>query len=229
MALSAARDTQRKLSAYDMVHNKPVEDAKICYAGGLAAVKAGEYTPGAVATGMVGAGRFRTTVDNTDDGEVVDVEQGLFRWANSATVDAITAAHVGAICYIVDDQTVALTSAGATRSPAGVIYEVDSVGVWVLMTAEALPIDSGQPSIQVGAGTLSAGVLAISTGIALTSSSRIFLQRKTAAGTPGDELRVPTADRTTGIAGVAAINIRSYIDAVAATSDTSTIEWMIVG
>jgi hypothetical protein len=73
-----------------------------------------------------------------------------------------------------------------------------------------------------------AGVLTVNAGITLTSSSRIFLTRKTAGGTSGDELRVPTADRTTGGPGTASMTIRSYLSAVAATSDTSTVEWLIV-
>jgi hypothetical protein len=52
--------------------------------------------------------------------------------ANSAGADAITSANIGAYCYVVDDQTVALTSAGGTRPIAGKIKSVDTTfGVWV--------------------------------------------------------------------------------------------------
>ena len=52
-------------------------------------------------------------------------------FANSAAADAITLADIGADCYIVDDQTVAKTSATNTRSVAGKVFDVDAEGVWV--------------------------------------------------------------------------------------------------
>ncbi|KAK0329991.1 hypothetical protein LTR94_034588, partial [Friedmanniomyces endolithicus] len=59
------------------------------------------------------------------------VKKGQFRWANSAAADAITRAEIGDPAYIVDDQTVAKTNGGATRSVAGTIRDVDAQGVWV--------------------------------------------------------------------------------------------------
>ena len=56
---------------------------------------------------------------------------GVFRYANSAAGDLIATADIGTVCYIVDDQTVAKTSATATRSPAGIVEDVDANGVWV--------------------------------------------------------------------------------------------------
>jgi hypothetical protein len=52
---------------------------------------------------------------------------------NSSDADAISTANIGADCYIVDDQTVALTNGTNTRSVAGKIFDVDSAGVWVDM------------------------------------------------------------------------------------------------
>ena len=43
----------------------------------------------------------------------------------------MTQADLGKSCYIVDDQTVAKTSGGATRSLAGKVVGVDVDGVWV--------------------------------------------------------------------------------------------------
>ena len=43
----------------------------------------------------------------------------------------ITQAEIGDACYIVDDETVAKTSGGNTRSVAGEIVDVDDDGVWV--------------------------------------------------------------------------------------------------
>jgi hypothetical protein len=55
-------------------------------------------------------------------------------FANSAAADAIAADDIGKDCFIVDDNTVALTSNSSARSRAGQVYEVDSSGVWVSFT-----------------------------------------------------------------------------------------------
>ncbi len=48
-------------------------------------------------------------------------------FATSGT--AVTAAKRGQVCYLVDDNTVTMDSAG--KSAAGVVHNVDSDGVWV--------------------------------------------------------------------------------------------------
>ena len=50
-----------------------------------------------------------------------------------------------------------------------------------------------------------------------------------AIGTDGDEIRVPTADRTVGGPGTGSLVFRSFLSGVAATSDTSTFDYLIVG
>lgn len=115
--------------------------AVICRAGGIAVLDAsGNIKPGVVATGLICVGRFEETVDNSAglaDALTATAKRGTFRYANSAAGDAITAAEIGDVCYIVDDQTVAKTSNGATRSVAGIIADVDSAGVWVRMGFES--------------------------------------------------------------------------------------------
>lgn len=93
---------------------------------------AGHIIKGATATGSFGVGRAESPGTSTTLGVTPQpFREGVFRFANSAAGDLIAAANIGAVCYIVDDQTVALTSATATRSPAGIIYDVDALGVWV--------------------------------------------------------------------------------------------------
>ena len=56
-------------------------------------------------------------------------------FANSAAADAIAADDIGKDCFIVDDNTVALTSNSSARSRAGKVYEVDANGgVFVAFT-----------------------------------------------------------------------------------------------
>lgn len=66
-------------------------------------------------------------------GEAKDpwIETGCRPFANSAAADLIENHDAGARCYMVDDDTVALTDGTGTRSVAGVIIRVDSDGVWV--------------------------------------------------------------------------------------------------
>ncbi len=92
----------------------------------------GHLIKGAVATGSFGAGRAEDVGVSTTAGVTNQrYRPGVFRFANSAAGDLIAVADIGAACYIVDDQTVAKTNGTSTRSPAGIIDNVDSIGVWV--------------------------------------------------------------------------------------------------
>jgi hypothetical protein len=117
------------------VRGHAVKGGVLCHAGTIAVMGADGFAkPGATATGLVALGRFDEYVDNTDgaDGEkLAAVSRGNFLFVNSTSADEITAADAGKVCYIVDDQTVALTSATSSRSPAGLIDGVDDAGVWV--------------------------------------------------------------------------------------------------
>lgn len=95
----------------------------------LKAADAATYTVVGIATGGV--------VGGATDGDVsVEVEGGAYNFVNSAGVDAIDLGDVGRRAFLVDDQTVALTSAGGTRAQAGIILDVTSEGVWVLVGAQ---------------------------------------------------------------------------------------------
>lgn len=82
-------------------------------------------------------GRAEEYVDNSAGAagdKTVRVRQGVYYFANSSSTDAITSAHVGRECYVVDDQTVALTPGNGAYARAGIIVAVDSslgVAVWV--------------------------------------------------------------------------------------------------
>jgi len=89
---------------------------------------------GQTALNLRGAGVAVEQVDNSagNDGDLqVKVREGVYRFANSAAGDAITAADIGTFCYAVDDQTVAKTSGSNTRSVAGKVVGVDAQGVLV--------------------------------------------------------------------------------------------------
>lgn len=131
MALTKDRNTQMKDADLIPV---PMAAVKI-FAGSLVAANATGYaTPGAVATTLTYLGRAEETVDNTGGAagaKAVLVRRGkAFKFANSGA-DPVTQASMGKVCYIVDDETVALTNGTSTRSAAGIVVGVDADGVWV--------------------------------------------------------------------------------------------------
>jgi len=132
MALAADRNTPRREG--DILSGSVAAAVKI-FAGALVMRNAAGYlTKGATAAGSVGVGRAEEQVDNSAGAagdKALRFRPGTFRFKNSAAADAITIAEIGDKCFIVDDETVAKTDGTATRSPAGVIEDVDAQGVWV--------------------------------------------------------------------------------------------------
>jgi hypothetical protein len=93
-------------------------------------------TGNAVSAGTAAAGNCVGVAEKTVVGDGVlhvDLHAGCFQFGNSAAGDAITAADIGNIAYIVDNQTVAKTDNAGARLIAGAIVDVDSNGVWVLI------------------------------------------------------------------------------------------------
>lgn len=131
-ALTADRDTSRR---ENILRSFPVKAAARLFAGSIVCLDAtGFAVKGATSTTLKPVGRCEEAVDNTAgaDGALrVPVMTGVFRYANSVAGDLITLADVDAACFLVDDQTVAKTNGGTTRSQAGIIRDVDAGGVWV--------------------------------------------------------------------------------------------------
>jgi hypothetical protein len=113
----------------------PVNGGSTLWKGGIGCLQDsdGHAVPGATATNLRCAGRVEETIVNSgaDGAKRVHIREGTFKWANATAGDAIVQSDVGDYAYIVDDQTVARLSATEARSPAGIIRQVDSDGVWV--------------------------------------------------------------------------------------------------
>ncbi len=107
--------------------------AQVIYSGALLMRNAaGHIIKGATAIGSVGVGRAEVAGSSVAAGVTAHpFREGVFHYANSAAGDLIATADIATVCYIVDDQTVAKTSGTNTRSPAGVVVDVDANGVWV--------------------------------------------------------------------------------------------------
>lgn len=133
-ALTTDRDTQRR-NGDQAVY--PVAASTKIFAGALvcASTAAAFVTKGATATTLRPVGVAEELADNSAGANgAINVKvrrDGWFRFANSASGDAITLADVGADCYIVDDATVAKTNGSSSRSIAGKVRDVDANGVWI--------------------------------------------------------------------------------------------------
>lgn len=104
-------------------------------AGTMAAINADGFGEMATtAADLSYFGRFEEAVDNTtgaDGDKTAQVRRKkVFLWDNEAA-DLVTQASLGQLCYMVDNQTVAATDGGGTRSVAGVVLAIESEGVWV--------------------------------------------------------------------------------------------------
>jgi hypothetical protein len=133
MPLTADRNTQMKDGE---LLSLPVAGGANIKAGAIAAAAADGYVQqGVTATTLTYLGRAEEAVDNTagaDGAKTVTVRRGkAFKWKNSG-INAVTQALLGKNCWIEDDETVAGTDGGATRSIAGKVLGIDSDGVWVL-------------------------------------------------------------------------------------------------
>jgi hypothetical protein len=85
----------------------------------------------------------------TADGTItVDIATGSF-WLNQGTgSDAIAQANVGASCYLMNENTVGLTSAGNSRPVAGIILAVAGTAAGNFQAIA--PINSGMVAVKLG-------------------------------------------------------------------------------
>jgi hypothetical protein len=103
-----------------------------CFEGALLARDtSGNLKPGTAAAGLIAAGKcMEYALESTGVAAASNVKYraGTFRWNNSA-VNTLTKANIGDTVYIEDDQTVGSDATGT--SPAGIMVDIDDVGVWV--------------------------------------------------------------------------------------------------
>lgn len=114
--------------------------------GGIAAgdLSTGKVEPGHDETDLFVLGVFDETVDAAAADKLVNVNLGrevVAEWlANGTAGDAVAAADVFNLCYVMDDQTVSKVATG--RSVAGRIWAVDSVRGVLVERLSAIPTPS---------------------------------------------------------------------------------------
>lgn len=210
----------------------PVKTGADVYAGTLVAQMVSDGTLVAATTAGAGPaiGKATMTVEDAEAGQrcVVETDR-IYLLANGAGGDAFSdASIIGSPVYASDDHTVADNDSSGTRQQCGTFQGMEADGrVRVLVSPQAA--GAGALRIQAGRGTFAAGVLTVNAGITVTATSRVFTSRVTEAGTDGDEIRVPDADRTVGGPGTGSLVFRSFVSGAAAASDTSTFDYLIVG
>lgn len=137
-ALTANKDVKELASAFSQkvgdFGGGTAASSTVFYKGALVMFdqSAMRVQPGAASTDSICLGRCEESyTTNASEVKVLDVRCGIFLFENSSAGDAILNDDAGKTCYIVDDQTVALTDGGSTRSAAGKIVRVTTDGVYV--------------------------------------------------------------------------------------------------
>lgn len=132
--LSSARNTRERL-ALDFGY--PVAANAVIYAGSMVTLTAAGYARNGAQGGTRVVGVSQENVNNTggaDGAKTVKVKRGCFQYLN-LPADLVTAADIGADCYLVDDETVARTNNAGARVIAGKVVSIEMMGttstVWV--------------------------------------------------------------------------------------------------
>lgn len=142
----AAQTADRYLVRHDDpatgVHGGTLKAAAKIFKGSLVVRDASGYLiKGSTSTTLIPMGVSPETVDNTSGAngdKSVTLMTGAFEFENSTAGDLIGLTEIGVDVYIVDDQTVAKTNGGSTRSRAGKCVGVTSAGKVVVRVAPGL-------------------------------------------------------------------------------------------
>ncbi len=128
MPTSGERNTPQRSGDF---FTYPLDTGAKINKGAIVCLDAGLAKAGATGVGLFVPGIARESVDQTNGDQKVTVRRGHFKFNNSAAADELTAADVGKECYLVDDETVAKTDGGGTRSVAAIVHEIEGGKVWL--------------------------------------------------------------------------------------------------
>ena len=131
-ALTEARDTVQKEGTLFLL---PVKAGATIHQGACLVFDGGGVKPAVKAENLVFAGiaeESAAVASGGSDGDATVLTRlppVMAKWKNDSGTNAIVAGDVGKKAYIADDQTVTDTATGS--SDVGVIYAVESDGIWV--------------------------------------------------------------------------------------------------
>jgi hypothetical protein len=220
-ALAKARNTLNKHIPGLLQAFKIAASTKI-YAGSLVAINSSGYAvPAGATAGHRVIGRADETIDNSAGANgalSVRVEQGCFKWTNSAG-SAVAQSGVGAVCYVEDDNTVA--SSASNSIVAGIVVEVESDGIWVMTqmgmngtalqgypsggAIETVAVGAIDPAVRTTLMTID-GTKAYSLANGTIEGQRKSIRVTAAINTPAGTLTPATFADGTTITGLNAVN-----------------------
>jgi len=126
--LTSPRDTRELLGKFTYER----EAAGTIYAGALVAQNAdGKAVTASDAASLIVLGRAENSAVS---GETVRIASGAYLYENGTSGEALTAADIGGVCFVVDDQTVGKVG-GSHNVVAGVVLDVTDDGVAVQIPA----------------------------------------------------------------------------------------------
>lgn len=135
-ALTADRKTpQYGLGQHPEKRVVPVAASTKIYAGSLVALNASGYaipTSADSAFKILGVAEAQADNSSGSAGAInVTVLRGCFGFVNSSSTDALSSVDIGALCYAVDDQTLARTSSRGVRPIVGRVQAIENPLVFV--------------------------------------------------------------------------------------------------
>lgn len=154
-ALSKSRTVR---SIPGILFSYPVLADAVIHQGAIVVVNSSGYAkPAVTGTGLVAVGIARESVDATglSSGDIsIEIEEMIAECFNSAGGDEITIADIGKVCFLADDQTVAKTSNGGARSPAGIVRQIESGKVFVELSSAIADKAENLVTLDLEVGTL---------------------------------------------------------------------------
>lgn len=177
-AATANRDTQR--FGDDVLARKmkpmPVAAATHIYQGTLVALNLSGYlVPASADPSLYVVGVATEEADNSAGAAAAitcKVERGTFSFTNSSSTSALSAVHIGQVCYAADDQTVARITAIGTLPPVGRVVGMEGSAVLVEVGALDRSQNAHDLYIVAGADLSSTGQFRF---VALNSSGEVVL------------------------------------------------------
>lgn len=165
-ALSAARDIPRlgDDAIPELVQGLQKGSTTI-YQGALVVWDAGYLAPATSATGKIVAGiALRTTTNSGADGAngKIELRRGCYPMKSADLVQA----DVGKDVYVVDDQTVSVSSNSGTRSKAGRFVQLDGSDFYVM-----IGVGVGDQALAPGAAVANTAAAAANTAGGATPSA----------------------------------------------------------
>jgi hypothetical protein len=160
MALSAPGRVTPEYEPLSIIRSYPVDAGAVIYNGAIVCLDSTGYAvPGATATGLLAVGIAQQSVTGgTNDGDThVPIHTGVFRLL---TDSPFAQSDVGALAYIVDDETVSLTS--TSRSIAGTVAAIEGAFAWIAMGLESAIDNTTLTAFEnTLAGTGGAGIVGV--------------------------------------------------------------------